>query len=375
MRILHLIYDNMDNPWCGGGGSQRCWEINRRLARYHQITIATGNFPGAKDEEKDGMRFIRVGSAKNYLFSRLSYTLGARYVIQKEDFDLLVDSFSAFAPTFSSFFTDKPKILNFYHLMGSHALIKYPVLGRLPFWAERYAIRSYKNIVVISKSIQELLERKFKKDHVYFSPTGFDSHLLDLTAREENYILYLGRLDIYMKGLDLLLEAFSSLSQKYSNLKLVLAGRGQKKGAKALTQLALRNQILDRLEILTNVDEEQKKKLLSGCLFFCIPSRFEGWGISAMEAAACGKAVVGSDIPGLREAVLQEKTGILVRPSDPGALRQAMIRLLEDPELRRELGLRGKERAREFSWDAIAGEMERYYQRVLSEHSGWRLSH
>lgn len=370
MRILHLIYDDMDNPWCGGGGSQRCWEINRRLARHHQITIATGNFPGAKDEEKDGLRFIRVGSAKNYLLSRLSYTFGVRYVIQKEDFDLLVDSFSAFAPTFSSFFTDKPKILNFYHLMGSHALMKYPVWGLLPFWAERYAIRSYKNIVVISKSIQELLERKFKKDRVHFSPTGFDSSLLDLPAREENYLLYLGRLDIYMKGLDLLLEAFSSLSPKYPHLKLVLAGRSQKRDVRVLAQLALQNKISDRLEILTNVDEEQKKKLLSGCLFFCMPSRFEGWGISAMEAAACGKAVVGSDISGLREAVLQEKTGLLVRPSHPGVLSQAMLRLLEDPELRKELGLRAKERAREFSWDAIAREMERYYQRVLSEHSG-----
>jgi len=367
VRILHLIYDDMDNPWCGGGGSQRCFEINRRLAGHHQITIATGNFPGAKDEEKEGLRFIRVGSGKNYLLSRLSYTLGARYVIRKEDFDLLVDSFSAFAPTFSSFFTDKPKILNFYHLLGNHALIRYPLLGLLPSWAERYAIRSYKNIVVISKSIQELLERKFKKDRVHFSPTSFDSHLLDLPVREENYILYLGRLDIYMKGLDILLEAFSGLSHKYPHLKLVLAGRSQKKGSRRLTQLALQNQISDRLEILTNVDEEHKKKLLSGCLFFCMPSRFEGWGISAMEAAACGKAVMGSDIPGLREAVLQDETGLLVRPNDPEALSQAMLRLLEDPELRKELGLRAKERAREFSWDAIAREMERYYQRVLSE--------
>ncbi|GFP24982.1 hypothetical protein HKBW3S25_00420, partial [Candidatus Hakubella thermalkaliphila] len=99
----------------------------------------------------------------------------------------------------------------------------------------------------------------------------------------------------------------------------------------------------------------------------CMLSRLEGCGSSAMEAAACGKAVVGRDIPGRREAILQEKTCILVRPSDPEALSQAMLRLLEDAEFRKELGLRAKERAREFSWDAIAREMERYYQRVLSE--------
>ena len=78
MRITHLIYDDLGNPWLGGGGAVRAREIYRRLAPRHQITLICGAYPGAPSEERvDGIRILRVGSQRSYALSRLTYALSA----------------------------------------------------------------------------------------------------------------------------------------------------------------------------------------------------------------------------------------------------------------------------------------------------------
>ena len=77
MRICHLIYDDVDNPWLGGGGAYRARQIYRRLAGRHEITLVTGTFPGAEPvQEVDGLRLLRVGSPRSYAISRLTLASG-----------------------------------------------------------------------------------------------------------------------------------------------------------------------------------------------------------------------------------------------------------------------------------------------------------
>src|SRR5207237_7413649 len=83
------------------------------------------------------------------------------------------------------------------------------------------------------------------------------------------------------------------------------------------------------------------------------PSRREGFGVACLEAMAHGRAVVATDVGGLRDLVVDGETGIVVPPRDPAALREALATLLADRELRHELGAAGRDRARDrFSWDA-----------------------
>ena len=66
MNILHTLYDDIDNPWCGGGGALRTWEIARRLSHKHQITILTGAYPDAlREETREGVHIRRVGSDRS----------------------------------------------------------------------------------------------------------------------------------------------------------------------------------------------------------------------------------------------------------------------------------------------------------------------
>jgi phosphatidylinositol alpha-mannosyltransferase len=103
----------------------------------------------------------------------------------------------------------------------------------------------------------------------------------------------------------------------------------------------------------------------AACEVFCAPATGrESFGIVLVEAMAAGLPVVATDIPGYREVVRDGIEGSLVPPRDPGALVGAVGRILDDPAYGAALGTAGRERARRFSWDAVAGEVEAVYREV-----------
>jgi phosphatidylinositol alpha-1,6-mannosyltransferase len=188
-----------------------------------------------------------------------------------------------------------------------------------------------------------------------------------LDPEEKPFILSLGRIDIYMKGLDLLLEAFSQM--KSLSVSLKIAGAGKPGDIKRLTDLIKRLNLQERVEYLGRVEEGEKLELLRTCLFLAMPSRFEGWGITAVEANAAGKPVVGTKIWGLSEAVVDGRTGLLVEPGKAGPLSSAMDRLVADHGLRADLGREARIWAKRFSWEAIARDQAAFYESVKERRS------
>ena len=138
MRITHLIYDDLGNPWLAGGGAVRAREIYRRLAQHHEITIVCGAYPGAAAEEVvDGIRFIRVGNPRSYAISRLTFAWSALRALRETVFDVWVHEFSAFAPLWVTAARRRRGILLFQHFMGRHALAKHRLVGGAAWAAER----------------------------------------------------------------------------------------------------------------------------------------------------------------------------------------------------------------------------------------------
>jgi glycosyltransferase involved in cell wall biosynthesis len=373
VRICHLIYDDLANPWLGGGGAVRAREIYRRLAGRHQITLVTGRFPGAApEEERDGLRFVRVGSERGYALSRLGYCREAVRALERQEWDVWVHEFSAFAPLAVPARLRRQGILFFYHFVGRHALAKHPLVGWASWVAEARTLRGYRRIVTISPSVQtqvveRLRRRPVRVDCVY---TGVDRRYFDLQPEEKPYLLYLGRADVHTKGLDLLIGAFSSIAHEHPELTLTLAGRGTRAQLTRLAAMASAAGIGPRVRVLGAVDEARKEELLRQALFLCMPSRYEGWGITAVEAAAAGKAVLAARVSGLTDAVRADETGLLVEPESMAALADGMRRLLSDSVLRRTMGGRGREWARRFDWERIAEEQEEVYVRAAAENQG-----
>lgn len=358
MRILNVTYDDLRNPWLAGGGAVRGHEINRRLAGAHEISVLTGNYPGARDETVDGVLYRRVGAAGPYWYSRMTFTAGLPGVLRASTCDLLVNEFSPFAPCLVSSSPGRPVVHVFHHILGRHALRKYPIVGLVPHIFERVCFSRARNAVAVSPGIQRALQRYLSPScRTWCLPSGVERALFDMDPQDGGYLLFLGRMDVYMKGLDLLLESFAGIRQKYE-IPLKIAGRGTERSRRRLRRQAAAWNLGGDVEFLGAVDEARKRDLLAGATVVCLPSRFEGWGLTAVEAAAAGKAVVGTDIPGLRDAVIHEVTGLLTPPENPQAFTEAVVRLLDDPVLRADLGRQGRERAKRFQWDRVAEDWE-----------------
>ena len=371
MKICHVSYDDIDNPWLGGGGAVRAREIYRRLTDRHEITFITGMFPQAnRDGWADGMRFHRVGSSASYRRSRLSYCREAVARLTQLECDVWVYEFSAFSPLRVPAALRRKAVLLFQHFMGIEAVRKRPVAGLVAMYAERRAIQSYQRIITVSPSlqrrVQERLKSKSAKVHCVYN--GVDARYFAApTPEARSDILYFGRLDLHTKGLDLLIDAFSQIAGDHPETNLVLAGRGADDQVRDVSGRIKRSGLDHRIELRVQVGEAEKTRLMANALFLCMPSRYEGWGMVAIEAAACGTAALGTDIDGLRDAISDGESGLLVAAEDRGALARGMRQLLDDDELRQRLATTARARARRFDWDDIALEKEGLLQQAAAD--------
>lgn len=369
MKILHLIYDDINNPWLGGGGALQTFAISKSLVEWgHEVIVATGNYPNAqKEEEIDGVLYQRIGSAKSYHLSRLTYSLSARQLVRDLDYDILIDDFSAFSPTLSPLFTKKPVVAVIRNFFGTHAIKKYKLLGIMAFLFERLGLKLYQNFVANSPSMAEQLGKMMPGKRIRVIPDSVDESIYSLEPTEGDYIVFLGRIDIYQKGLDTLLESFNRVIER-KEVELTIVGGG--KDIQKLRGMISRLDLEGKVRLEGKVYEQRKEELLSSCLFVCMPSRYESFGNVAIEAAACAKAVIGTRIPGLCDTIRDGETGILVKVDNPQELSQAMLRLLHDSALRRKLGQAGREWASRFSLEETARLTEQFYVECLARMLG-----
>jgi glycosyltransferase involved in cell wall biosynthesis len=169
-------------------------------------------------------------------------------------------------------------------------------------------------------------------------------------------IVAVGRL-APQKGFDVLVRALALVPAA----RLVLVGQGDEEGS--LKALAHRLHVADRVSFLGWVDEP--RGLLPSFYVFVLPSRFEGFPLSVLEAQLAEIPVVASDIGSVSEAVIPERTGVLVPPDNPQALAAALNALLSDRAKRQRLGRAGRELVLErFTASHMARAFERLYVEI-----------
>jgi glycosyltransferase involved in cell wall biosynthesis len=166
------------------------------------------------------------------------------------------------------------------------------------------------------------------------------------------------------KGIDVLLEAFARPRLRAAPLRLWIAGDGPERAALEARADALG--IAPRVSFLGR--REDKADLLHACDVLVLPSRAEGLGVAALEAMACGRGVVASQVGGLAEAVVHERTGLLVPPDDADALADALARVACDDALRARLGAAGPARISEgFRAEQMCEAYAALYRELLAE--------
>ncbi|MBI4115239.1 MAG: glycosyltransferase family 4 protein [Candidatus Omnitrophica bacterium] len=181
----------------------------------------------------------------------------------------------------------------------------------------------------------------------------------------ENFFLYVGLLKPH-KNVKRLIEVFKKLrSNDKIDSSLVLVGKKDPKypsGFQLLEDLKTGDGIyhVSRVESQTDL-----ACLYSSARALIHPSFYEGFGLTCLEAMACGTPVIVSRVASLPEVV--GDSGYFVDPYSEDSIREAFVQMEEREELRKDLGERGRQRAREFSWSKTAQETVRLYEEVLGE--------
>jgi glycogen(starch) synthase len=356
VKILHFIYDHTGNPWVGGGGAVRAYELNRRLAERHDITIVCGKYPGTNDYDEGNLKIRFVGTHRdNYVFSTFLYAFHAALFLKKyqERADIIIEDFAPYNPTFSKHLAPCPSVIQVHHREGTNLIKRYFLLG-LPFmFIEQFYPRSFRNSITVS----EASRTKFGLRDAVVIPNGIDSALLETVPSDDNYIAFLGRIQIHNKGLDTLIDALT-----FTDSKVAFAGRGRDE--ERLNVLAKNKKVIEKINLRGHLSEQEKADFLSRSTFLVLSSRYEGQGIVLLEAAACAKPVIVSDIPELMFAV-EAGFGLSFRTGDAEDLAEKMNILARDETLRREMGKKGREYAKAFTWDRIAERYEEYLTEVV----------
>lgn len=365
MKILIFNWQDIKNP-LGGGAEVHQHEIFKRLvARGHEVTLFCSSFSGAPSEELiDGIRVIRGGSRNLF-----NFLVPLRYWsrFKGEPFDVVVDDINKI-PFFTPLFVKKPLVGIVHHLFGHtiHLEASLPAAWYVRM-SEYLSLKLYRRvpIAVVSESTrQEFLHHGFEKEHLFLVPNCVDQtryrahsssdHLLPVVG-------HLGRLKKY-KNVDHLLEAFEIVLKEIPEAKLVILGEGDARPA--LERFSRELGIQDAVRFTGQVSEEEKVNLLNEMRLATACSIKEGWGLTVVEANACGVPVVASDVPGLRDSVIDEKTGLLYEYGNIEQLAQKILLLLRDDHLRQRLAAGALEWARSFDWERSADAMEELLERV-----------
>ncbi|CAN5762766.1 glycosyltransferase family 4 protein [soil metagenome] len=369
MNILLLNWQDRENPQAGGA-EVHLQEVFGRLARQGlHITLLTSGWRGAPAEsEIDGIRVRRTGS--RYSFG-LTAPPRARGLLERGGIDVVVEALNK-VPLFAPLWTRTPVVLLVHHLFGTTAFreASFPLAG-MTWLLERPISRVYRGIPVqaISESTSEdLVDRGLSKSDIEVIHPGVDLSVFTPGGQgrtEEPTFLYLGRLKRY-KGVDLIIRAVAQLAARGDQGKLLIGGRGEWEAN--LRELAASLGLEDRVEFLGFVSEQRKRELFRSVWANMYLSPKEGWGITNLEAGACGTPTIASDSPGLRESVVHERTGLLVSHGDVDQVADAMRRLSRDRAEVERLGVAARGFARSFTWERTADATLRHLEQARRRH-------
>ncbi|MGV8108385.1 glycosyltransferase family 4 protein [Methanospirillum sp.] len=267
-----------------------------------------------------------------------------------------------------SFFTGIPHILSIHgtdiHIIHSYR-IAYPWMRVIAKYSDHITSNSQHTY----KRIRRILPNKI----INIIPMGIHPEEYSIIQRhnKEKKILFVGRL-IGWKGVEYLIKAQQIIQNKSSLcVQLNIIGDGPDK--EKLIELSQRLKILSHISFLGRITRDSLLHYYSNADVFVLPSiihnnQTEGLGVVLLEAMASGVPVIGSNIGGIPDIIEDGVNGLLVSPGDPQGLADAIIQILENPELAARFREAGLKTVRDrFSWDKISDQFIEIYQEVLHE--------
>ncbi len=339
MKFLWLSWKDIRHPEAGGAEKVMHELSVRLIAEGHNVTILTVGYPGAtKHDEIDGVRVIRVG-ANRYLhpFQALWYYL--RHLRHK--FDVIIEVVNT-APYFGVFFKGRARSVLLYHQLAREIWfsetsfpLNYIGYYLLEPGATALLGKSRATVVTVSKSTkQDLLRYGFKNTGMHLISEG--THIPPVesltTANRSKFeiptVLSFGAIRSMKRTLDQV-KAFEIAKETIPELRLKIAGNDRGDYADQVKSYIQKSKFKSSVEVLGRVSDEQKLELMRKVSCIVVTSVKEGWGLIVTEANSQGTPAIVYDVDGLRDAVKDEYSGRVTKPT-PEALAAGIAEVLQD---------------------------------------------
>jgi glycosyltransferase involved in cell wall biosynthesis len=353
VRILAFNWRDPKHPEAGGA-ELHLFEILRRCVRDGDTAVwLAERFPGAPEEETvAGIRVVRAGSWYN---APLALASLYRRRFRGERFDLVLEDINK-TPFFAPLYARAPVLAVVPHLFGAAVFQEAPLpIGLMVFAQESVLPFVYRRVpfLAISESTRDDLARRgIDRDRIRVVRCGLTQEDYGVTVpperREEPAVVFLGRLRKY-KGAQHAIRALAIVRRDVPDARLDVVGDGPYRGA--LERLAASLGLARHVRFLGALPHAAKVEALNRAQVGVMPSPKEGWGLTVIEANACGVPVVASRSPGLVESVREGETGLLVPHADAVALAAGVLRLLRDRALRLRMAAAAVAWAHTFDWE------------------------
>jgi glycosyltransferase involved in cell wall biosynthesis/O-antigen/teichoic acid export membrane protein len=349
LRILMFNWRDTRHVWAGGA-EVYLHQIAKRLVKMgHKVTLFCGNDGHSpRNQVIDGVQIVRRGGFYTvYIWACLYYLLRFRRY-----FDVIIDSENGI-PFFTPLYANKKIFLLIHHVHQEVFRLRLkPPLSWIGQFLEKHLMpavyRGTEVITVSPSSKAEILAHRLTKKEPHVIYNGVDSHQYRPGKKSPDpLVLYLGRL-MPQKSLSVLINAAAAVIKQIPRVKFVIAGDGEDKRQ----LMALVGSLgLEKFITFTGaVSEAQKVRLYQQAWVFVNPSLIEGWGITTIEANACGTPVVAANVPGLKDAVSNPHTGLLVPYGETESFARAISLLLENKPLRCSMSQGAIDWAKQFDW-------------------------
>ena len=366
MRILVLNWQDHLNPQAGGAELHLQETFSRIVARGHAVDLLCSSWTDAPQRATlDGIEVHRVGSRHSYPF------VARRYFernLRRNGYDIVIEDLNKI-PLYTPLWGVAGLVALVHHLFGGTVFreASFPLAAAV--WLSEQPLGTiYRRVPFEAVSVStadDLQARGIPRESIRVIYNGVDSARLTPAPDERSPLplfVYLGRLKKY-KRVDLVIKAFAALN--VPDAMLEIAGTGDYRAE--LEGLVKSLDLSHRVKFLGFIPESEKVHLLRRAWASILASPKEGWGISNLEAAACGTPVIAANSPGIRESVIDGETGFLVPQDDPQAMGAAMRGLVQSPELVGTLGAAGRRFAKTFTWERTANETLAHLEEVVAD--------
>ncbi|MFH2036189.1 MAG: glycosyltransferase family 4 protein [Candidatus Zixiibacteriota bacterium] len=358
MKILALNWQDLTNPMAGGAEVHLEELLGRIAQKGHEVTLFCSGYHECKPEETiNGVRIIRRGNRYNF---NLIAPLKLRKLTRREKYDCMIEDINKI-PFYTPLYLNIPTLVVVPHLFSTTVFREINfLLGIYIYLAEKPLVPLYRGrkFNVISQSTKDdISQRGIPESDISIVHCGIDNETYNYSAGIKKYnnptVLYLGRIKKY-KAIDHLIVAFEKVLKNIPKAELKIVGAGDYRPY--LENLAGTLKIRDHVDFPGFVSLEEKVEILRRSHVAVYPSSKEGWGLTNIEANACGTTVIAANSPGLRDSVVQDRTGYLYEYGNISQLAEKLEHLLGDSENRARLEKGGLEWVKKFNWDSAADE-------------------